>query len=172
MINNEFKNRISRRSRVSKRNGLRSGAATVELAVITPMLLAILLGMFELGQCTNATSTLTAAVREAGRLGCMDFKDLTNANLTANQKIERDLKNFLLAAGLPANNVTVTITHAEGSQMGQTFDVASPANYLQLFKVTATLPYSQVNNYPKVFMAGRDLKASIVFRRGRVIMTN
>ncbi len=157
-----------RRARTSDRRG----AAAVECALIIPMVLVIFLGICEIGQGVNATSTLIAAVRESGRLACMDFSDLVPVGMTANQKIEQDLRRILLASGIPLDDVTIQIVHAEGNQIGQTFVLDDPENYLKLFRLEVSVPYASVSSYPLRHLANRDIGASIVFRRGRVNMSN
>ena len=157
-------------TRKAKRS-LRRGAACVEFAFTAPLFVLMLLGICEIGRAVNATSQLTASIREAGRLACMDFTDLIPAGMTANEKIEQDIRNFLNASGLPSNQVTIAITHATGSKEGQTFDLEDSANYLELFRIDASIPYTAVSGVPLSFMEDRTLGATIVFRRGRVNMS-
>lgn len=149
----------------------RRGAATVELAFLAPLFVMIALGVSELGRAVNATSHLTAAIREAGRLACMDFDDLIPTGMDANQKIENDIRAFLNATGMPGDGATITITHADGPNAGTTFDLSSSENYLELFRIDASLPYSAVSVVPLSFMEDNPISATIVFRRGRVNMS-
>ncbi len=55
--------------------GRRQGQATVELALIIPVLLLLVLGIFELGRLLNALMTLQHAVREGARLGTLGATD-------------------------------------------------------------------------------------------------
>lgn len=151
--------------------GRRRGAATVEFAFTAPLFLLVLLGICEMGRSVNASSQLTSSVREAGRLACMDFKDLIPSGMTANQKIENDIRAFLNASGFPGEDVTISLTHADGSQVGQTFDLEDPENYLKLLRINASLPYESVSTVPLMFMRDKPISATIVFRRGRVNMS-
>jgi Flp pilus assembly protein TadG len=101
----------------------RRGTATVEFAVIAPIFMLLVLGTWEMGTAVRASNNLTAAVREGGRLASMDFTDSLAANQTANQKVEQDIRAFLNASGLPGSQATITITYAEGSGVGTTFDL-------------------------------------------------
>jgi hypothetical protein len=97
----------------------------------------------------------------------MDFTGKLVPGQTPNQKVIQDIRAFLAASGIPSSYATVTLTHADGAKVGQTFDLANPDNYMQLFKVKATVPYGQISLFPTNFMAGQTLRAELVFRRGR-----
>ena len=155
------------RNRAPFRTGNRKAAAMVECAVTLPLLIVMVLGILEIGAALRASSILQSACRESGRLtglSAMDLKYIIKDNRTRNQKIEQDLKNFLTAAGLRGNNSTVTITHACGASVGQTFNLADPLNDLQLVKVEVTMPYSSVSAFPMTYLGGKTLKESIVMR--------
>jgi len=146
----------------------RRGTATVEFAIVAPIFLTLALGTWEMGNAVNASNNLTAAVREGGRLASMDFTGMMETDETPNEKVIRDVKAFVSAAGIPAAQVTVTITHADGANAGSTFDLANDDNYLGLFKIKATVPYSAISNFPTQFLGGQTLRAELVCRRGRV----
>jgi Flp pilus assembly protein TadG len=146
----------------------RRGAATVEFAVIAPIFLILVLGTWEMGTAVRASNNLTAAVREGGRLASMDFTGSLAPNQTANQKVEQDIRAFLNASGLPGAQATITITHADGASAGQTFDLGNKNNYLALFKIRATIPFSNISLFPNKIMNSSILKAEMVNRRGRV----
>ena len=57
--------------------------------------------------------------------------------------------------------------HAEGPAEGTTFDLASPDNYLKLFRIEVVVPYSNVSANPIKLMDGYSLTANTIFRRGR-----
>ena len=94
----------------------------------------------------------------------MDWRYIIHENQTPNQKVAQDLKNFVTAAGLRGADTTVTITHADGANAGQTFDLADSDNDLQFVKVEVTLPYSSVSLFPLTDLAGKTLKANVVMR--------
>ncbi|QDT52839.1 TadE-like protein [Caulifigura coniformis] len=150
----------------------RRGTATVEFAVIAPLFLLLVLGTWEMGTAVRASNNLTAAVREGGRLASMDFTGTVASNQTPNQKVEQDIRAFLNASGLPGALATISITHAEGANAGQTFNLANSTNYLALFKIRATIPFSSVSMFPNRIMKGTTLKAELVTRRGRVRSAN
>lgn len=153
-----------RRDTVPVQPGSRKAAAMMECAITLPVLVILVLGVLEIGSGLRASTILQSACREAGRLTAMDWRYIIHENQTPNQKVAQDLKNFVSAAGLRGNNATVTITHADGANAGQTFDLADPDNDLQFVRVEVTLPYSSVSVFPLTYLAGKTLKASVVMR--------
>ncbi|MCR9295108.1 MAG: pilus assembly protein [bacterium] len=145
----------------------RQGAAAVEFAVIAPVLLILILGTCELGQAVAGATKIASAIREGGRLASMDFSGKLEVGQTANQKVEQDILNFLRATDVRTDNVILTIEHAEGDSAGTTFDLADKANYMQLFRISISVPYDNVSSDPINLMAGQRIEASTVFRRGR-----
>jgi Flp pilus assembly protein TadG len=142
----------------------RPGAAMMECAVTLPVLMTMVLGILEIGAALRASTILQSACRESGRLTAMDWRYIVHDNQTPNQKVIQDLKNFVSAAGLRGNDTTVTITHADGASVGQTFDLADPDNDLKFCKVQVTLPYSSVSVFPLTYLSGKTLKAAVVMR--------
>jgi len=160
-----------RRIPVRKQNeSKRKGAAMVEFAVIAPVFLALVLGTIEMGTALKVSNTLTSGIRGGGRLASMDWEGIVPDGMTTNAKVIEDIENFLAASNLPVDDVTVTITSAEGEDEGAPFDLTDPDNRLRLFKITAEVPYSAISLYPSHFMTGQVIKAAIVFRAGRVQM--
>lgn len=157
-----------RRNIPASASDARRGTATVEFAVIAPIFMLLVMGTWEMGTAVKASNNLTAAVREAGRLASMDYTDSLAVNQTPNQKVEQDIRAFLNASGLPGAQATITITHADGANAGQTFDIADGDNYLGLFKIKATIPFSAISIFPNKIMKNSVLKAELVNRRGRV----
>ena len=160
---------INRTTRKLKSDN-RRGAAAVEFAVLLPLFLMLVMGTWEMGAALTAGTKMAAAVREGGRLASMDYQDSLADGQTANAKVEQDIKNFLTASGIPGSDVSVTIEYADGPNAGSTFDLENPDNYLQLFKITASVEYEDISSFPVDYMAGETVTASLVFRMGRVSM--
>ncbi|MCC7418849.1 MAG: pilus assembly protein [Planctomycetaceae bacterium] len=148
----------------------RRGAALVEFALTIPIFLTLIMGVTEIGTALDSTNILSAGLREGGRLATMDWTTVVPSGTTINQKVIGDIQNFYTAAGLPGNEVVVTITSAEGSDMGQDFNLATPSNQGRLFKIAARLPYSSASSIPASFMKNKDLSSSLVFRAGRTTL--
>ena len=144
----------------------------VEFALIAPVFLALILGVIEIGAALDMQNSLQAGLREGGRLATMDWKETLPQGTTINQKVTNDVKNFLAAAGLPADKITVSITSAEGSDMGQTFDLSKASNNGRLFRISAALPYKDGTKIPASYMKNKTLEPGLVFRAGRTNLSN
>jgi hypothetical protein len=147
----------------------RSGIATVEFAILIPLFLMLVLGMTEMGHAFQVSADLTAAVREGGRMASMDLSKVTPSTMTLNQKVIKDMRNFLTASGIPGDDVTLTITHASTEAV---FDLGDEDNYLKSFRISASIPYAKVSRLPADYMNGRTIRFSAVYRLGRSQVTN
>lgn len=139
---------------------------------MAPVFLILTLGSVELGYALNASNTLHGALREGGRLASQDWSSMLGPNETPNEKVIQDIRNMLTAARIPGDQVTLTITHADGPSAGDAFDLADEDNYLEMFTITAVVPYDQVSLIPGRFLANQSLRATISFRMGRVTLVN
>lgn len=155
-----------KKTQSSRTEHSRSGVAAVEAAVVLPVMLILTLGTIEMGTALRASTIMQSAVREAGRLVSMDWSDHVGSGDTPNAKVERDLRNFVTASGLPGSALTISIVQAENPGMGQPFDIADEANDLRLVRIEVTLPYSSISLFPTRIMDGRDIKAKLVLRAG------
>jgi len=145
---------------------LRQGVAVVECAIVLPVMLVLVLGTIELGTALRASTILQSAVREAGRLASMDWRYVVEDGDTPNQKVERDIRNFVSASGLPGNNLFVSIEHAEGQSKGADFDISDPNNNLALLLIEVELPYSSISLFPVNYMGGSNVRAGLISRAG------
>ena len=105
----------------------RGGSAAVELAILLPFLLALLLGIWEIGRLTESQQLISNAAREGGR-------QASYGTVAAGQ-VQTVVKNYLTNAGLPTKNATITVTNATSPGT----DPASAAQFDQL-KVSVTIP--------------------------------
>lgn len=144
----------------------RRGVAAVECAVVLPMFLILTLGTIEMGTALRASTIMQSATREAGRLVSMKWSNLTSGTDTPNAKIERDLRNFVTASGLPGADLDINIIFADGDKKGQPFDISDEENDLELVKIQMTLPYSSISLFPTRYMGGKAVGASLVLRAG------
>ena len=150
----------------NKQQQNRRGVAAVECAVVLPMFLILTLGTIEMGTALRASTIMQSSVREAGRLVAMKWSDLTTGTDTPNAKIERDLRNFVTASGLPGADLVIDIEFADGPNKGQPFDISDPDNDLELVKIRMTLPYSSISLFPTRYMGGKSVGAQLVLRAG------
>src|SRR4051812_24034582 len=75
-----------------KRLGSRLGAATVEFAFLAPLLLVVVLGIWELGRMVEVQQIISNAAREGGR-------QASTGNLT-NEQVKAVVRNYMTQAGL------------------------------------------------------------------------
>jgi Flp pilus assembly protein TadG len=109
----------------------RRGVAAVEFAVLLPLILTLLLGIWEVGRLVEIQQLLSNAAREGGRQS-------TTGQLT-NSQIQSVVTQYLQVAGLPTTNVVVTVqnlTHPAAD--------VSQASYLDNIQVTVTIPVADV----------------------------
>lgn len=162
---------MKRHSSPPKRRS-RLAAAAVELAVVTPVFTTLVFLGIESGHALNMSQKLHGAVRDGGRLAAKDVdKSLLNGQ-TANEKVIGDIKNLLKAEGFPAASITLTITHADGANAGQPFDLSDTNNQYKLMKVSATVPYNSVSLFPTPLGPTQTLSANLIQMRGRSTLSN
>lgn len=101
----------------------RRGAAVVEMAVVTPLLLAMIFGVMEFGWTFMVHETVTNAAREACRVGVLQGST------------EQDMRTRFTEA-MAATGVTVT------SEM---LSVQDATEDNPVVTVTASVPYSEVS---------------------------
>lgn len=89
------------------------GAALVEMALILPVLILLLLGIFEFGRAYNAKITLTHATREAVRELAItgDPAEATAALLASVSPLDTDLVSMSSTACVRGEPTSVTATY-------------------------------------------------------------
>lgn len=96
------------------------GAAVVEMAIVAPLLLAIVFGIIEFGWIFMVRQTLTTASREGARVATLQGSTETD--------ILNRINNYMQPAGLTGYAVTITrATEADPTE-----------------RVHITIPYAQV----------------------------
>ena len=113
-----------------------------------------------------ASTILQSAVREGGRLASMDWRYIVEDGDTPNEKVERDIRNFVSASGLPGDDLTVNIKFGEGASEGEDFDISDPSNNLSLMLIEVELPYSSISLFPVRHMSGTSVRAELYSRCG------
>jgi Flp pilus assembly protein TadG len=109
----------------------RRGAAAVELAMLSPLLVALLLGVWEVGRLIQVNQILSNAAREGGRQA--------STGLLSNSQVQTVVLQYLQRAGLPTANATVTVTNVTSSSRD-----ATAAQQLDQFRVTVTVPVADI----------------------------
>jgi Flp pilus assembly protein TadG len=114
----------------------RIGAAAVEAAVVLPVLLYLMLGLWEVGRLVWIRTILDNSVREGARIaagGTYDGQPVTVA------MVQQQVKDYLTAVGLPSaavNGATVTLANLSSNSWTDPTD-ASPNDR---FRVTVNIP--------------------------------
>jgi Flp pilus assembly protein TadG len=115
--------------------GNRHGAAALEAALILPLLIAMMLGILEIGRCLSVQEILASAASVGGRQASM-------GNFTTAQ-VQQAVINYLRFAGLPTQDVTVTVV-----------DLTNPATdvidatQMDVLRVTVSVPFANVHWSP------------------------
>lgn len=116
----------------------RRGAAAVEAAFCLPMLLILLLGLWQVGRMVQVSQILNNAAREGARYAALGNITI-NGDITpiTAEMVQTLVGNYLTAAGLPnaaASGAQVTLTSSSG------WTDPCNAQPLDKFQVTVTIP--------------------------------
>src|SRR5262245_43268803 len=109
----------------------RGGVAAVEFALVLPLIMSLLLGVWEVGRLIQVNQILSNAAREGGRQA--------STGLMTNAQVQDAVLQYLDRAGLPTAHAAVTVTNLTNSSL----DAAS-ATQLDKLQVTVTLPAADV----------------------------
>ena len=109
----------------------RHGTATVEFALVLPVLASLFLGMCEVGRALNATIIMQDAAAYGGRLASI--------GQSTNAQVKQAVLTCLTVAGLPTTNAVVTVSNQ--TQPGTYVHQAATLDKLQ---VNVTLPFKDV----------------------------
>jgi Flp pilus assembly protein TadG len=120
-----------------KRHGSdRRGTAVVEAAVILPILLTMMLGVWEVGRMIEISQILTNSAREGCRLAAGGY---VNGTAVTTAQVQTEVQNYLTAAGLPSAAVSgaqITLTCLASTPWTDPYE----AQPLDPFTVTVTIP--------------------------------
>jgi Flp pilus assembly protein TadG len=114
----------------------RRGSVTVEAALMMPLILTLMLGVWEIGRAIELTSTLNAAAREGARMAAGGVNNGTPVTVAM---VQTEVQNYLTAAGFPA----AAVTGAQIQVVNESTDAwTDPGSALPLdrFAVTVTIP--------------------------------
>jgi Flp pilus assembly protein TadG len=151
-------------------NSKRRGAVAVECAIVAPIMVAIVLGMIELGRALEMQNVLEVAAREGARFASMEKDGLVDPGQSANDKLIEDVKNFLASNGISKEGITVEIKDHENPS--NDFDLDDPDNDLRLFEVRVSVDWSDMSLTPVATSDDHALVAVVVFRNGRATISD
>jgi Flp pilus assembly protein TadG len=109
----------------------RPGVAAVEFAFLLPVILILLLGTWEVGRLIEVNQLLYNASRE----GCRQAA----TGLVSNSGVQQVVVNYLKNAGLPTQNVVVTVQDLTSPGTD-----ATAATWMDQLQVTVTIPCEDV----------------------------
>jgi Flp pilus assembly protein TadG len=119
-------------SRATPSRARRRGAAAVEFALLSPLLLGLLLGVWEVGRLVEAQQILSNAAREAGRQA--------SAGTRNTSQVQQAATTYVQQAGLPTAGLNVDVANlTSGARSDPT-----TAQQLDRFRITVTLPFDNV----------------------------
>lgn len=142
--------------RYPQRSGYRRRAvAAVEMAMILPVLAAIMLGMFELSRGLMVKQTLTGAARKGCRTGII--------HQYGNNDITNDVTNVMQDSGFDTTkfnpptlgSITISVTDPSGNTLSDALD-APPGSTVS---VQVSIPVSSITWGTTIFLTG-DVLAS------------
>jgi Flp pilus assembly protein TadG len=114
----------------------RRGAVAVEAAICLPLIVTLMMGMWEVGSMAQWSRVLKDAAREGARVAAGGTNNGTPCTVA---NVQTTVQNFLTAAGMPStavNGATITVTNLSTDSWTDPGN-ASP---LDEFNVTVTIP--------------------------------
>ena len=137
------------------RSRTRSGAAAVELACVSPLLVALIVGLLTVGRIVQMTEIVANAAREGAR------KARTGIN--TNPAVQTTVTNYLTNAGVTnQTGLSITVYNVTQGNSGPTFDPSTAIGLDQL-QVIVTLPYSNIRLAPLPMPAGTVIRGQAVW---------
>ena len=115
---------------------VRRGVVAVEAAVVLPVLLILLLGIWQVARIIQVNQILYNAVREGARLAAGGY---SSGNQVTASMVQTAVLNYMTAAGLPTaavSNAQVTLTCLATPAWTDPYN----ANPLDKFRVSVTVP--------------------------------
>ena len=139
-------NRTSRSLAMGSRLRCHRGAAAVEFAVVSPVLILFLLGIIECGRMVMVQQALTTAVREGARSAVVE-------GTSASAAVET-VESFLAAVGIHGTQISVSPNNTSAVTHGEPITVA------------VAVPFKEVSWLPNPFLfRDKMLTSSATMRR-------
>lgn len=115
---------------------LRRGAVSVEAAVVLPVLIIMMYGVWEVGRLTQVKQVMTNAAREGARTASGAYVDGVPVSLTT---VQTSVRDYLRTAGFPTaavNGAQIQLLNMSGNAWTHPSD----AQPLDPFQVVVTIP--------------------------------
>ncbi len=136
----------------------RRGAACVEFAVLSPILLILILGIIDVGQFVNVGQSVSNASREGARVAARQ----TTTNVS---QVQNAVANYLtdMHPNLPSSAVQVTVAGAGNPVTGAGLAAVATGTPISVQVVVQFDPVRWMNGF--TFLNGRTLTKTTVSRR-------
>lgn len=137
-ISDDARRRGDRRSR---------GAMAVEAAVCLPIIVTMMLGMWEVGRIAQMSRTLKDAAREGARVAAGGMNNGTTVTVAS---VQTAVQNFLTAAGVPSaavSGATISVNNLSSN----TWTDPGSAQPLDHYSVSVTIPAGTAFNSLKLY---------------------
>jgi Flp pilus assembly protein TadG len=85
------------------REALRRGTVAVEAAFVLPVLLTVMIGVWEVGRLVEVSTLLNSAARQGCRMAAGGVNNGTPVTVTM---VQQEIQTYLTAAGLPSTAVS------------------------------------------------------------------
>jgi Flp pilus assembly protein TadG len=112
------------------------GAVAVEAAVCLPVIVVLMMGMWEVGRIAQMSRIVKDAAREGARVAA---GGANNGNLITVANVQSAVRNYLTASGMPSaavSGATITLTNLSS----HTWTDPGDASPLDTFSVIVTIP--------------------------------
>jgi Flp pilus assembly protein TadG len=119
-----------------KRAATRRGIVAVEAAVVLPLLIILMLGVWEVGRMVQVNQILINGAREGARLAAGGY---VNGTPVTSAMVTQAVKDYLDSAGLPtaaSSGATVNLN----CQASPSWTDPASASPLDSFQITVTIP--------------------------------
>jgi Flp pilus assembly protein TadG len=155
----------------------RRGIAATEMALVAPVIIMLLVGVWEVGRLIMVQNVLNDTAREAARLaGSAGYFSSSNRSnplggtltliapsTNTHYEVQKKVLIYLQAANVTTTGATVTVSNLgsaaspkawsytwnqSGTGSGSGYDPAAAADQLDNLQVTVTLPYANVGWSP------------------------
>ena len=117
--------------RIIRRRPASKGQALVEFALIFPIFVLILFGLFDVGRAVFAYNTLSNAARQGARVAIVNQSE-TN--------IDAEAMQHAIGLGVAADDVTVTYTKPDGTSCASPYTIGCFVDVSVSYTYTAATP--------------------------------
>jgi Flp pilus assembly protein TadG len=120
----------------SRKPSVRRGVVAVEAAVVLPLLIVLMFGVWEVGRLVQVNQIVINGAREGARLAAGGY---INGTPVTSAMVTQAVRDYLTSAGLP----TAAVSGAQVSlscQASPSWSDPSSAQPLDSFQVTVTIP--------------------------------